>query len=107
MNRMWVVLAAVPLALIAWMLYGFWTRPSAADTASPLTCVLILAGAVATGIYVLSVVLAGWWRGRYSLRRADVLAATTLASLDVIIPTALVVIIWLLVRSLKNHPIIF
>jgi hypothetical protein len=105
MNRMWMV-AAVPLALMALIFVGFLTRPSWADTASPATCVCVLAGALVTGLCVLFVVFRGWRRGAYALKRADILAATMLASLDVLIPTTLVVLIWLLVRSLKNHPIV-
>ena len=101
MNRLWMV-AALPLALMAAMLYGFRVRPSWANTVSPLTCVAILAGAFATGLCVLSAILAGWWRGAYALGRRDILAATTFATLDMIVPAVLVVIIWMLVRSLKN-----
>jgi hypothetical protein len=101
MNRMWMV-AAVPLLLMAAMLYGFWTIPSWGNTVSPLTCVLILAGAVVTGLCVLTVVFAGWRRGAYQLRRVDILAATLFASLDVLIPTTLALLVWLLLQSLKN-----
>lgn len=106
MNRMWMV-ALVPLVLMAAMFYGFWARPSFADTAEPATCIAILAGAVLTGLCVLTVVFAGWRRGAYQLGRADILAATVFASLDVLIPTALAVLLWLLIQSLKNHPITF
>jgi hypothetical protein len=105
MNRMWIV-AAVPLLLMAVMLYGFWTVPFWGNTVSPLTCVLILAGAVVTGLCVLTVVFAGWRRGAYQLRRGDILAATMFASLDVLIPTTLAVLIWLLLRSLKDSKLL-
>jgi hypothetical protein len=51
---------------------------------------------------VLTVVFVGWWRGAFQLKRADILAATLFASLAVLIPTTLAVLIWLLIRSLKN-----
>jgi len=51
---------------------------------------------------VLLVLFAGWWRGAYALKRGDILAATLLASLDVLIPSTLAVLLWLLLRSLKN-----
>jgi hypothetical protein len=105
MNRMWMV-AAVPLALMAAMFVGFWTVPSWANTVSALTCVAILAGALLTGLCVLFLVLAGWWRGAYALGRVDILAATTFASLDVLIPATLVALLWLLLRNMK-HGIIF
>src|SRR5215203_2997269 len=98
MNRIWIV-AVVPLLLLAAMLYGFWKVPSWGNTVSPLTCRLILAGAVVTGLSVLTVVFAGWRRGAYQLTRADILAATLFASLDVLVPVTLVVLIWLLIQS--------
>lgn len=103
---MWMV-AAVPLVLMALMLFGFWAMPSWADTASPLTCVLVLAGALLTGLSVLFVVFTGWMRGAYTLKRGDILAATVFASLDVLVPVTLAALLWLLLRSLKNHPITF
>ena len=103
---MWMV-AAVPLVLMALMLFGFWAMPSWADTASPLTCVLVLAGALLTGLCVLLVVFTGWMRGAYTLKRGDILAATVFASLDVLVPLTLAALLWLLLRSLKNHPISF
>ncbi|HYP02006.1 MAG TPA: hypothetical protein VER76_17580 [Pyrinomonadaceae bacterium] len=106
MNRMWIV-AAVPCALMALMLYCFWAIPSWTNTVSPLTCVLVLAGALVTGLSVLIVVFVGWLRGAYSLKRGDILAATMFASLDVLVPVTLAALLWLLIRSLKNHPITF
>jgi hypothetical protein len=106
MSRMWIV-AAVPLVLMATMLYGFWTVPSWGNTVSPLTCVLILAGAVATGLCVLTLIFVGWRRGAYQLRRGEILAATMLAALDVLIPTTLAALVWLLLQSLKNSRLIF
>lgn len=101
MNRMWMV-AAAPLLLMAVVLYGFWKVPSWGNTVSPLTCGLIMAGAVVTGLCVLTVVFAGWWRGAYPLGRGDIIAATLFASLDLIIPVTLAVLIWLLIQSLKS-----
>ena len=106
MNRIWMV-AAVPLALMASMFFGFWSLPSFANTVSFLTCVAILAGALVTGLCVLFVVLAGWWRGAYQLKRGDILVATALASLDVLIPTTLAALLWLLVRSLRDNRLWF
>jgi hypothetical protein len=101
MNRMWMV-AAAPLLLMAVMLYGFWAVPFWGNTVSPLTCVLILAGAVVTGLCVLAFVFAGWWRGAFSFKRGDIIVATMFASLDVLLPTTLALLVWLLIRSLKN-----
>lgn len=101
MNRIWMV-AASPLLLMAILLYGFWTKQDWAIMVSPVTCVLILAGAVLTGLCVLFVVFKGWRHGAYQLRRGDILAATMFASLDVLIPTTLAVLLWLLIRSLKD-----
>jgi hypothetical protein len=101
MNKIWMV-AATPFLLMSMMLFSFCVRPSWDDTASPLTCVLVLAGAVLTGLSVLFVVFAGWRRGAYQLSRADILAATLFASLDVLVPTTLAVLLYLLLRSLKN-----
>lgn len=102
MNRVWVV-AAVPFVLMTAMLYGFWASPRWADTASPAACVAILAGALVTGLCVLVFVLARWRRGDRELKRADILAATVLASLDVLIPSTLALLVWLLIRSLRNN----
>ncbi len=101
MKWMWLV-AAVPFMLMLAMFFGLWARPSWANTISPLMCVLVLAGALLTGLCVLLAVFAGWWRGAYALKRGDILAATLLASLDVLIPSTLAVLLWLLLRSLKN-----
>lgn len=101
MNRIWI-LAAVPLVLMTWMFFGFWFLPSFTKTVSFLTCVAILVGAFLTGLYVLFVILTGWWRGAYQLKHGDILAATTFASLDVLIPTTLAVLLWLLIRILKG-----
>jgi hypothetical protein len=106
MNRMWMV-AAVPFLLMSLMFLGFWVRPSWGDTASPLTCVLILSGAVVTGLCVLTLIFTGWWRGAFQLKRTDILAATLFASLDVLVPITLAVLLWLLIQSLKNHPITY
>ncbi|HEX8635964.1 MAG TPA: hypothetical protein VF703_17590 [Pyrinomonadaceae bacterium] len=105
MNRMWMV-AAVPLALMALMFYGYWMRPWWDVTTELAPCVAILAGALLTGLCVLCAVLAGWWRGAYSLKRGDILAATAFASLDVLLPTTLAALVWLLLRSMKNGGIL-
>lgn len=101
MNKIWIA-AAAPFLLMTTMLLGFWVRPSWAEKASLLTCVLVLACAVLTGLSVLFVVFAGWWRGAFQLKRPDILAATIFASLDVLIPTTLALLLFLLLHSLKN-----
>lgn len=101
MKWMWLV-AAVPFVSMLAMCAGLWAVPSWANTVSALTCVLVLAGALLTGLCVLVAVFAGWWRGAYALKRGDILAATVFASLDVLIPSTLAVLLWLLLRSLKN-----
>ncbi|HEX9918848.1 MAG TPA: hypothetical protein VGA87_06760 [Pyrinomonadaceae bacterium] len=101
MNRMWKV-AAVPPALMALMLLS-----AGAGLLSPHSSMwfwmwlAILAGALVTGLCVLFVLLAGWWHGSHSFRRGDILAATALALLDLLIPTTLAVLLWLLLRNLK------
>ncbi|HEX8457598.1 MAG TPA: hypothetical protein VF656_09890 [Pyrinomonadaceae bacterium] len=101
MNRMWIV-AAVPLAVMALMCYGHWTRAWWDVTTELTPPVLILGGSLVTGLGVLSAILWGWSRGAYTLSRADILAATAIAALDVLIPAGLVLLIWLALRSLKN-----
>ncbi|HEY0083153.1 MAG TPA: hypothetical protein VGB61_10210 [Pyrinomonadaceae bacterium] len=105
MNRMWMV-AAVPLALMLLMFYGCWTRPWWDITAELLPSVAILAGALVTGLCVLFVVIEGWRRGAYALTRGDIMAATILASLDVLIPASLALLLWLVLRNLK-HGLLF
>ena len=100
MNRMWMVSGA-PLALLALMFFGSWTEAWWDVTAEFWPSVAILAGALLTGLCVLFVVLAGWWRGAYTLRRGDILAATAFAALDVLIPTTLVALLWLALRNLS------
>ena len=101
MKRMWIV-SGVPLALMGSMFFGYWTGSWWDMTTELLPCVMILGGALITGLCVLAVVLLGWWRGDYALKRGDILAATAFAALDVLIPTTLVALIWLLLRSMKN-----
>jgi hypothetical protein len=101
MKWMWLV-AALPFMLMLMMFYAIWAVPSWSNTVSLLPCVMVLAGALLTGLYVLGVVFAGWWRGAYTLKRADILAATLFASLDVLIPSTLVVLLLLLLRSIKK-----
>jgi len=101
MNRMWMV-AAVPLLLMAFMLCGFWVIPSWWNIVPAPIWVAILAGALITGLGVLFVVITGWWRGAYALKRGDILVATAFATLDVLIPTTVVVLIWQLIRSLSS-----
>ena len=105
MKRMWMV-AAVPLALMLLMFYGCWMRPWWDITAEFLPSVAILAGALITGLGVLFVVIEGWRRGAYTLTRGDILAATVLASLDVLIPASLALLLWLVLRNLK-HGLLF
>ncbi len=69
----------------------------------PLRAIALL---IVVGI-VLVYVLAGWWRGRYGFWRADVLAATLFAALDVVVPLALVALLWWIVRSLSGRLIPF
>jgi len=101
MNRMWMV-AAMPLLLMAAMLFDYRVLPSWANVISVEACVLVLASALLIGLWVLLVVFIGWRHGAYQLKRGDILAATTFASLDVLIPTTLAVLVWLLIQSLKN-----
>ena len=101
MNRMWM-LAALPLVLLSGVAYGLWASPGWANTISPITCALLLGATVVTGLCVLGYVFTGWMRGVFPLTRGDILAATAFASLDVLVPTTLVVLIWMLVRSLKH-----
>jgi hypothetical protein len=104
MNRMWIV-AGVPLALMALMFLGWWTDAWWEITNELWPSVAILAGALVTGLCVLFVVFAGWWRGAYRLGRGDILAATALAALDVLIPTMLVALVWLALRHLEHRPL--
>ena len=104
MNRMWIVSGA-PLALMALMFFGWWTDAWWEITTELWPSVAILAGALVTGLCVLFVVLAGWRRGAYTLRRGDILAATAFAALDVLIPTTLVVLLWLALRNLEHRPL--
>lgn len=101
MKWMWLV-AAVPFVLMLAMFFGLWAVSSWANKVSAITCVLVLAGALLTGLCVLVAVFAGWWRGAYALKRGDILAATVLASLDVLIPSTLAVLLLLLLHSLKK-----
>jgi hypothetical protein len=101
MSWIWMV-AALPLALMALMLAGFWVLPSWANVVSAEACVLVLAGALLTGLSVLALVLGGWLRGAYTLKRGDILAATAFASLDVLIPTTLALFLWWLLHNWKN-----
>ncbi|HEY9401788.1 MAG TPA: hypothetical protein VIQ24_03785 [Pyrinomonadaceae bacterium] len=101
MNRMWIV-SGMPLALMALMFFGWWTDAWWEITTEFWPSVAILAGALLTGLCVLLVVLAGWWRGAYPLGRGYILAATAFAALDVLIPTTLVVLIWLVLRNMKQ-----
>jgi hypothetical protein len=101
MNRMWMV-AAAPLALMALMFLSVVAGIRWNSDVWSWTWQVILAGALVTGLCVLFVLLAGWWHGSHSLRRGHILAATALASLDVLIPTTLAVLLWLLIRGVKN-----
>ena len=106
-NRMWLV-AFVPFVLMLAMFFALWASPSWANTASPVTCVLVPAWAFVTGLCVLLAVFAGWLLcGAYPLKRGDILAATLFASLDVLIPATLALLLWLLLRGLRNSPGLF
>lgn len=102
----WIV-AAVPLALMVVVGARFYFVPRWADTASPVECVVLLASSVLTGLWILFRVLAGWRRGSYKFLRIEVVAATLFAALDVLVPICLVTLLWLLIRSLRNHPLTF
>jgi hypothetical protein len=100
MDRIWIV-AAMPLLLLAVMCcVGVMMR--APGDAHVYLCLAILAGGFLLGLYVLMVVFTGWWHGDHQLTRGDILAALVLASIDVLIPTTLAVLLWLLARSLKG-----
>jgi hypothetical protein len=98
MKRVWMV-AAAPLLLMAAMFFSFWVLPSWAEIISPEACLLVLAGAVLTGLSVLLFIFVCWLHGANQFKRGEVLAATMLASLDVLIPAALAVLVWLILRE--------
>lgn len=98
MKRMWMV-AALPLLLMVAMFFSLWVLPWWANVLSLEACLLILASALLTGLCVLLVVFIGWMRGAYQLKRGDILVATMLASLDVLIPTTLAGLIWFALYS--------
>lgn len=106
MNRLWMV-AIAPILSMAMMCFIYMVVPSWWGDTHTLIVLAILAGALVTGLCVLLVVFVGWWRGAYQLKRGDILVATMFASLDVLIPTTIAVFIWLVIQSLKNHPITF
>ena len=101
MNRIWMV-AALPFLLLALMFFGMRVPPLA-DTISLKMWVLALAGALLTGLCVWLVVFVGWMRGSYAFKRGDILVAAMFASLDVLIPMTLVVLIGLALRDMKNN----
>lgn len=101
MHRMWMA-AAVPCVSMLAMIVGFWAIPSWANKVSALTCVLVFGGALVTGLCVLGYVFIGWTRGAFRFTRGDILAATVFASLDVLIPATIILLIWLLRRSLAK-----
>jgi hypothetical protein len=106
MNRIWMV-AAAPLASSVLMFLSLVVGIRWNGSLWSWIWVAILAGALVTGLCVLSVLLAGWWHGSHSFHRGDILAATALALLDVLIPTTLLVLLWMLARSLKGNSLLF
>jgi hypothetical protein len=100
-RRAWV-LAAVPLALMLATGAGLYLFPSWENTISLAGCVVLLASSAAVGVGVLVWVVWGCRRGRFRFWRADVFAASVLASLDILLPVGVVVLAWLLLRSLSG-----
>ena len=101
------MVAAAPLASMVLMFLSVVVRIRWNSHVWSWTWLAILAGGLVIGLCVLFVLLAGWWHGSHSFRRGDILAATALASLDVLIPTSLLVLLWMLARSLKNQSLLF
>ena len=101
MNRMWMV-AAAPLASSVLMFLSLVAGIRWNSSLWSWMWLAILAGALVTGLCVLFVLLVGWWHGSHSFRRGDILVATALALIDVLIPTTLLVLLWMLARSLKG-----
>jgi hypothetical protein len=104
-SRAWVA-AALPLALLLCIGAGLYLFPSWANTISFVSCVLLLAGSVVTGLCVAVYVLRGWRRGRFPFRRADIMAASLLAALDLLVPSGVVTLVWYIIESLRNSPFI-
>lgn len=100
MNRIWIV-AAVPLVLMALMCLATSLNPSPGEM-NTIVWMALLASALATGLCMLVTVFMGWRRGYYQLTHPGILATLVFASLDVLIPTALVVLLLLLLHSLKG-----
>jgi hypothetical protein len=98
--------AALPLALLVGVGTGVYLLPSWANTISFVLCVALLAGSLLTGIFVAVYVLRGWRRGRFPFRRADILAATLLAALDILLPCGVVLLVWWILESLRHSSFI-
>jgi hypothetical protein len=98
------MLAALPLVLMLSFIFRLWLLPVRVNSTLPATAFLVLGISLATGLCVLFYVFVGWMRGLFAFKRGDILLATTLASLDVLIPTTLAVLLWLIIRSLRKHP---
>jgi hypothetical protein len=99
MDRIWMV-AAAPLLLMAVMCAASIV-PSRGDTYS-IAWLALLSSSLATGLCMLVVVFMGWWRGVYRLNHAGIIATLVFASLDVLIPTTLLVLLLLLLHKLKD-----
>ena len=100
MNRMWIA-AAVPLVLMASMCLATSLNPSPGEMNS-IAWLALLASALATGLCMLVVVFMGWRSGHYRLTHPSILATLVLASLDVLIPTTVVLLFRLFIQSVKN-----
>lgn len=98
--------AALPLALLFILGAGMYLLPSWANKSSFALCVVLLAGSLLTGICVAVYVLRGWRRGRFPFRRADILAATLLAALDILLPCGVVLLVWWIIESLRHSSFI-
>src|SRR3954453_14677761 len=92
-SRAWLG-GGVPLALLLTLGAGLYLFPSWANTISFVTCVLLLAGSLVTGLCVAVYVLRGWRRGRFPFRRADIVAASLLAALDLLVPSGVAALVW-------------
>jgi hypothetical protein len=100
------MVAATPLALLVVVGAGLYLLPSWANTISFVACVALLAGSVLTGVSVAVYTLRGWRRGRFPLRRADIIMAMLLAVLDILVPCGVVLLFWLIIESFRHSPFI-
>ncbi|MDT7603758.1 MAG: hypothetical protein QOF61_1755 [Acidobacteriota bacterium] len=100
-SRAWRV-AATPPALLVVAVAGLFLPFDGAVFLSFWACVVLVASLLPVGLGVLLYMLRGWRRGRFPLRRADILAATILSSLDILLACAAVVLLWFVVESLRH-----